>query len=218
MKMVSRKQSHQISAAFQTNIDWDSVPFDIGQKIIEDPSFGAESTRFLQNGGRVNVFTTNGIIPPPGGRILILLVVVDESRSWKDAVINAAAPDTGRDWPIWKVGDQYPPVVCARPSLKQAILVNFCKGVQSKEVLAWGKEQKLKPTTPRVCFAITKYYPELHLHLDINPMAVVALMQCSFRDFWWFPCVWLHGDGCFARLFRFDNDWRDDDWFAFECE
>ena len=123
--MVSCRQSHHIAGLFGTNVDWEAIPFEAGEAISGDPTgFGRNATRFVQNGGRVTVMMTDGIIPPPGGMVQILSVPVDESRLWADA-IKAATPDTGRDWDIWKVGGQYPPVSGARPSLKQVIIANF---------------------------------------------------------------------------------------------
>lgn len=219
MKMVNRKQSHQISGAFQTNVDWDAVPFDVGQSIIEDPiGFGREATRFIINGGRVTVVTTNGIIPPPGGMIQILSVPVDESRSWKDAV-KAAGSNTIRDGDIWKVGDQYSSAAVARPTLKQIILSNFGKAVRSEEALAWGNEQKLKSTTPRACFAVSERYPALHHYFGTNPiMVVVTLMSCSFECGRLVPGVWLDDARRGAHLYGFDIGWPDHVWFAFDCE
>lgn len=118
MRMVSSKQSHAISGLVGTNVDWDQVPFEAGEGILADPTgFGQRTTRFLQNGGEVSVMLTDGIIPPSGGRIQLLTVVVDESCPW-DQVAKEAAPHTGKRPDIWRVGDQYPPVIGARPVLK----------------------------------------------------------------------------------------------------
>lgn len=218
MKMISPNAQHEVMAKAGTNCRWNEVGSEQAQEAVKDPiRFGFEFTRFLQNSGRVTVVTTDGIIPPPGGMIHILSVPVDESRPWPD-VIRAAAPNTGSDWDIWKVWDQYPPVAGARLSIKQVILANFGKVAQSEEALAWGKEQKLKPTMPRACFAISEHFPKINRYLDMNPMAVVTLMDCSFVGCRRVPSVWLCGAEREAFLRRFVIDWGGLYWFAFVRE
>ncbi len=219
MRMVSPKQSHAIASLVGTNTDWDAVPFEAGESILHDPTgFGKEATRFMQNGGRVMVMITDGITSPPGGKVLLLTAVVDESRAWEDAV-QEAGPDTGRDWDIWRVGDQYPPTMGARSRLKQVIITNFGKGVQSEEALAWGKEQKLKPTTPRACFAVSEHYPVLHHYLDMDPMAVVTLASCSVESGQRVPFVWFAGAERGAVLsIGSAFGWLGYCWFAFDRE
>ena len=218
MKMVSPEQQHEVQAKAGTNCVWREVTTEQAQEAVRDPiRFGREYTRFLQNGGRVTVMVTDGIIPPPEGMGRILSVPVDESRPWPDAV-KAAGSDTGRDWGIWKVGDQYSVGAIGKLRLKQVVLANFSKGVQSEEVLAWGKEQKLKPTTPRTCFAVSEHYKELHNYLGMNPMAVVTLTPCYFKGLRRVPFVWLDDAGREVSLDRLDVGWGGLYWFVFDRE
>lgn len=56
MKTVSLKQSLQVMSVFGNNADWDNVPSDIAQEIIDNPqAAGREFTRFLQNRGCVHI-------------------------------------------------------------------------------------------------------------------------------------------------------------------
>ena len=217
--MVSCRQSHHIAGLFGTNVDWEAIPFEAGEAISGDPTgFGRNATRFVQNGGRVTVMMTDGIIPPPGGRIQILTAVVDESRSWEDAV-KAAGPDTGRDWDIWKVGGKYPPRPRAKPSLKHVVLCNFGKIIEScEEALTWGKEQKLKPVTPRVVFSISEHYPDLDQYLGIRDMDMLALQKCLCDGFQCVTYICFEDSRRKAIIDRFDINQSSYNWFVFEHE
>lgn len=218
MEMVSLDQSHEVMAKVGTNCHWDEVGSEQALGAYKDSKrLGSEFTKFLQNGGRTTIMMTDGIILPPGGMIQILSVPVDESRPWPDAV-KAAGPNTGRDWDIQKVGDQYPPIAGDRPRLKQVIIANFGEITQSEEALTWGKEQKLKPTTPRACFAISEHFPALHHYLGMDPLAVVTLAQCSCGGNRHVPCVWFPGAERKAYFRRFGYGWDSLYWFAFDRE
>lgn len=215
MGMVSREQALEVMAKLGTKADWSQLESDALQRsVVEDPNSGHEFTRFLANGGRVQI-TADRIAAPEGGKILIVTVPVNEARLWENAV-GAFSPDTDRDWDIWKVGDQYPPVAGAKPALQQIFLVNFGKFTRSEGNLIWAKEQHLVPASPRAVFAIGEHCPYLNLAMD--PMAVVSLVQCSFEgrqhvcDGWW--CGSERG----VRPVWFGSDWDDYDWFAFVRE
>lgn len=216
MGMVSLKQSQEVQAKVGINCAWDEVAIEQAQEAVRDPiRLGREYTRFLQNGGRVEIVSTGGIIPPEGGKILIVAVPVNESRSWQDAV-SGAGPNTGRDWDIWKVGDQYPPLAGAAPRLQQVFLVNFGKYTRSEGNLIWAKEQHLVPASPRAVFAIGEHCPYLNLAMD--PMAVVSLAKCSFGGGEHACYVWWFGSERRAYLIWFDGGWNDHYWFAFVRE
>ena len=217
--MVSLDQSHEVMAKAGTNCRWDEVRSEQAKEACRDPiRLGAEFTRFVQNGGRVTVMMTDGIIPPPGGRIQILTAVVDESRSWEDAV-KAAGPDTGRDWDIWKVGGKYPPRPRAKPSLKHVVLCNFGKIIEScEEALTWGKEQKLKPVTPRVVFSISEHYPDLDQYLGIRDMDMLALQKCLCDGFQCVTYICFEDSRRKAIIDRFDINQSSYNWFVFEHE
>ena len=219
MEMVSLDQSHEVIAKVQTNCAWDAISSEQARAAYADPiRLGREFTRLIQNGGRVSIMMTDGIIPPPGGRIQILSVPVDESKPWEDAV-KAAGPNTGPDWEIWKVGKQYPPLPGFRPSLKQVVLANFGRAIESsEEALVWGREQKLVPSTPRVIFSVGEHYPELNQHLEMESMAVVSLKQCSCGGDQCAPYVWFDGSERGASLLRFAGRWGGHGWFAFVRE
>ena len=217
MNQVSREQSLEVMAKLGTNADWSQVNSEMAQRIINDPTgSGQEFTRFLANGGRVTIVSTDGIIAPKGGKIHIISVPVDESHVWNDAV-GAAGPNTGRDWNIWKVGDQYPPAATAQ-GLQQVILINFGKYMQSEDVLAWGKEQHLRPASPRSVFAIGEHCPNLNRDLAMDYMAVVSLVACSFGGERRVPRVWWSRSERESRLSWFGNEWDGRCWFAFVRE
>ena len=216
MGQVSREQSLEVMAKLGTNTDWSQLDSEVMQRIIKDPTgSGREFTRFLANGGRVTIVSTDGITAPKGGKIHIVSVQVDESRAWKDAV-SAAGPNTGRDWDIWKVGNQYPPT--AIRSSRQVILVNFGKYMQSEDVLAWGRTQNLRPASPRSVFAIGEHCPNLNRELVMDYMAVVSLVPCSFEGERRVTNVWWSRSGRKSYLRWFGSGWSVYDWFAFVRE
>jgi len=125
-KMVSLDQSHEVMAKIGTNCDWSAIPSDVAKEAYGDPKrLGAEFTRFLQNGGRMVVVTTDGIVLPPGARMHIVTVMVDESRPWDEAV-NGGGPNTPANYDIRKVGDQYPPTAGATPKMRVIYLLKSC--------------------------------------------------------------------------------------------
>lgn len=215
MGMVSLKQSQEVQAKVGTNCSWDEVAIDQAQEAVRDPiRLGREYTRFLQNGGRVEIVSTGGIVPPGGGQVLIVTVPVSESRDWKDAA-GVAGPNTSRDSDIWKVGGQYPPVAGVK-RLQQIFLANFGKYSRSEGNLVWAKEQHLVPASPRAVFAIGEHCPYLNLVMD--PMAVVSLAKCFFEGFEHACIVWWDGSEREASLGWFDGGWVGVDWFAFVRE
>ena len=218
MNQVSREQSLELMAKLGTNTDWSQLDSEVIQRIIDDPTgSGRGFTRFLANGGRVMIMSTDGIVIPKGGKVHNISVPVNESRPWKDAV-SAAGPNTNCDWDIWKVGDQYPPVIGATQGLQQLILVNFGKYMQSGDVLAWGKGQCLRPASSRSVFAIGEHYPSLNCDLAMDYMAVVSFVLCSFGGRQRVPRVWWDESGRESLLDWFDDRWSESYWFAFVRE
>lgn len=218
MGKVSRDQALEAGAKIQTNINWDELDSDLLQEVLRDPiALGREATRLLQNRGRVMVVTTDGIILPPGGKVHIVSVPVDESRDWKD-VVKAAGPNTGKGWDVWKMGEQYPPVVGATLNFQQIILVNFGKDTRSEDNLAWAKAQKLKPISPRAALAIGEHCPTLNKNLGLEYMAVVSLVPCSFGGERRFVYSWWSRSERKAARHRFGSGWDGDCWFGFARE
>lgn len=218
MGKVSREQALEVSVKIQTNINWDELDSELLQEILRDPiALGREATRFLQNRGRVMVVTTEGIVPPPGGKIHIVSVMVDESCPWKDAV-KAAGPNTGSDWLVWQMGEQYPAVVGAKPTLWQIILVNFGKYTRSEDNLVWGKQQKLVPISPRAVLAVGEHCPTLNKDLGLDYMAAVSLVSCSFEGERFVVYSWWYGSERKARPGWFGVEWLDGFWFGFARE
>lgn len=152
------------------------------------------------------------ILPPEGGRIHIVTVPVDESCPW-DQAIRGAGPDTPESYAVWKVGHQYPPQALELPR-QIIILANFGKYTRDS-ALAWGTSQKLRPVSPRACFAVGEHVPNLHVDLGVEYMAVVSLVPCSFGGDQRFCGVWWDRSGRRARLSRFSSDWDCLCWFAF---
>lgn len=154
---------------------------------------------------------------PEGGRLHIVRVSVNPARPWQEA-IDAAGPDTGKDWDVRKVGDHYPPEA-GKPEVREIILVNFGKTIPDTQyALDWAKPYGLSPEKPRGVFAIGEYKPQLHRDLVLSAMAVISPVPCSFEGERRVPYVWWRDTKRFAYLDWFDNDWGDYCWFAFVRE
>lgn len=154
------------------------------------------------------------LAPPAGGRIHTLEVEVG-SLSWNDAV-TSAGPNTGSDWDVRKIGGSY---IAPTPGKRQVILVNFGKYMESEDVLAWGRANKLSPANPYLVFALGSAHPDLKGELGVPSMAAVSLDSCLFVGFRRAPFVWWIEDGAReASLGRFEFGWHDFYWFAFVCE
>lgn len=193
----------------------------IVKELNDSPSevFAGKLVSYFQNKMRLQVVTTSGIVAPKGGIVQMLTVPTNESRAWQEAIV-AAGPDTPKDYNVWKVGDQYPPVGGAVEQLEEIWLVNFGKGsiTPSQKALAWGKKQRLVSTSPRVCFAIAEYLPKLNTYLETDSMAVISLRECSFGGEQRCCNVWFVGSERRVCLGWFGLDWGDDYWFAFVRE
>lgn len=153
---------------------------------------------------------------PEGGYIRIVHVPVNPSREWQEAV-SAAGPDTGKDWEIRIVADNYQPQKGATEE-REIILVNFGKSVTSQHVLDWAKLHGLFPEKARGMFAIGEHEPKLNFVLDMAYMAVVSLEECSFQGARRVPALWWHETFREANLFWFLGSWGDNYWFAFSRE
>lgn len=220
MGMVSREQALEAGAKIQTNVDWGQLDSAALQEVLRDPvALGRKCTIFLANGAEMQiVMTTDGIQVPEGGRIHTVAVPANESRDWKDAV-GAAGPNTGRDWTIWRMGDQYPPSESGS-GLVKVVLVHFGKGrnTRSEDNIEWGKSQHLVPASPRKVFAVGEHCQNLHRDLGMDPMAVVSLKKCSFEGVQHCARVWFRGSRRLADGDWFGGGWDDDCWFAFVRE
>lgn len=155
------------------------------------------------------------IAPPEGGKIHIVSVFVDEARPW-DQAVRTADPNTPESYAVWKVGDQYPPQQFKND--QEIILVNFGKYISSEDVIEWGRGQKLRPATPRSCFAVGEHILNLHTDLGVEYMAVVSLVQCSFGGSQRVCGVWRGRSGRGVGLCWFGSDWSGSYWFAFVRE
>lgn len=154
---------------------------------------------------------------PKGGRIHIVRVPVNPAREWHEA-IDAAGPNTGKDWDIRKVGDQYPPQK-GKVREREIILVNFGKTISGTQyALDWAKPYGLQPEPPRSVFAIGEHKPNLNKELGMDYMAVVSPVECAFEGHRRVPCVWWRASQRRVDLSWFALDWLDDDWFAFSRE
>lgn len=220
-------------AKIRMSIDWRELNTGLLQEILRDPVALACS---LQNRGLISIVTTDGIIPPPDGRIHVVIVPVDEGRQWKDAV-GAVGPDTPPNRPVWKRDKQFPPIDGATQSLQPLILANFGeKRTRGEDILAWGKDQKLIPISPRAAFAVGEHCPMLNRHIgaerfheegksldftwghDRNLMTVVSLSCLSEGKqegmaVWWTDSKREAGD---CQLVGVESG--QDDWFGFTRE
>lgn len=153
---------------------------------------------------------------PEGGRIHIVRVPVNPGREWQEAV-NAAGPDTGKDWDIRKVADKYPPQTGVTEE-REIILVNFGKSVSSQYALDWAKPLGLRPEKPHGIFAVGEHQSNLNEELSMPYMAVISLDECSFGGGRRVPYVWWRGSERLAYLYWFDRGWGGTRWFAFVRE
>lgn len=163
---------------------------------------------------KTNFSNVNEIIAPESGKTHIVSVQVDDSRAWGNAV-RAAGPSIANDWEIWGVGNYYPPVENAKSSLKQVILVDFCKYMRIKDVLNWGKIHNLYPASPRSIFAIGEYYPNLNRDLDEKYTNIISLVPCRFGKGLRVPFIVLDELGCVTGLLYCSDGGFDAGWFAF---
>ena len=157
------------------------------------------------------------VLPPQGGMLHFVSVPVDESRPW-DEVVRVAGPNTPNGYNVWKVGDQYPPQ--GESGIREIIFVNFGPGsfATSAQALAWGKENRLRPASPRGCFAIGEHCPTLNRELGMNYIVVVSLDPCSFGGSQQVCGVWWWGSERQAGLYWFDREFGDGYWFPFVRE
>ena len=181
-----------------------------GQFLNENKAFPAALRRLIEE-------HSMPVMAPEGGRIHILRVPVNPAREWQEA-INAAGPNTPRNYDIRKVGNLHPPQ-SGEPKEKEIILVNFGKTIPNSQfALDWANPYSLRPASPRECFAIGEHKPQLHRELDMNPMAVVSLEDCVFGGLWRVCCVWWGGSERVAGLSWFAYGWHGSYWFAFVRE
>jgi hypothetical protein len=154
---------------------------------------------------------------PKSGRLHVVRVPVNPGSEWHEAV-NAAGPDTPKNYDVRKVADKYPPQK-GEASKQEIILVNFGKTIpNSQYALDWAKPLGLKPTSPRGIFAVGEHKPKLNEELGVAYMAVVSLEDCSFGGGRHVPFLWWGGSCRWARLRWFGGGWGGDCWFAFSRE
>jgi hypothetical protein len=160
---------------------------------------------------------TTPVQAPEGGRIHILRVPVNHGNKWDDA-IDAAGPDTNRDWEVRKVGSQYPPLPC-EPRDEEIILVSFDKAIpDTQHAIDWGKQFGLVPKQPRSVFAVAEYRPKLHHELGVSAMGIISLVPCTFEGRGRVCRVWLRDGYRRCGLPSFDGGWLGHSWFAFGRE
>lgn len=144
-----------------------------------------------------------------------LSVIVDESRSWNQAV-HAAGPDTRDEYLIWKIAELYPVRNGAANVRRQIVLVNFgnCK-VDEDDALLWAREQGLSPASPRACFAIGEQHPGLLAELAAPVTALVSPEACSFQNEERICVVWWDRTKREVCLFPARSWWGPNCWFVF---
>ncbi len=157
------------------------------------------------------------VLPPHGGKLHFVSVFVDESRPW-DKAVRSVGPNTPDRYKVWNVADRYPPQ--GESGVREIILVNFGREsfTTNAQALAWGKENRLRPASPRGCFAIGEHYPTLNRELGMNYMVVVSPDSCSFRSRRRVCNVWWHNAERGTGLGWFADGYYDESWFAFVHE
>lgn len=153
-------------------------------------------------------------VPPPGCRMHILKVRVKLDEPWENAV-NAAGPNTPKDYNVRKVGDLYLPAGTGEQD-QEYILLNYLNRDGSWEkALVWGAQEELLQTVPREAFAVGKQYPYLRSELQINPMYVVATTPCTFEGDQQACSVWWDGSKRGTNLRWTSALGHARDWFLF---
>ena len=157
------------------------------------------------------------VAAPEGGRIHIVRVPVNPAREWQEA-IDAAGPNTGKDWGVRKVADHYPPQ--AGPvEEREVILVNFGKTIPNGQyALDWAKPFGINASDPRKVFAVGEHKPKLHRELGVDAMAVISLVPCTFVGRQHVPRSWWFRSERRTNLYWFLDSFHDYYWFAFSRE
>lgn len=188
------------------------------RKIANEKKVGRTKFQQALDDGRVSRFLdglkSGEILPPHGACIHTLRVTVIQDQPWQEAV-NAAGPNTPRDYNVHKVGDLYLPIGTGKEE-QEHILLNYPSGDGGwDKASAWAEGKDLKRTVPREVFAISTQYSELHRTLGINPMYVVATTECSFAGDRRACGVWWYGSGREAYLGWVGGFTDTRGWFAF---
>lgn len=180
-----------------------------------EKQYGAEYARLAA----LYAGVSNGFVAPEDGRIHVLLgITVAESSEWSSA-IDASFPNTPSDCDVREVADLYPAKKGVKAVEREVILVNFGITIANTDpVLAWGKEYKLRPASPRTVFALGKWKPQLHTELEQDTLGVISLEECSLSGYRHMPYGWWYGDERKVNLGWSDSSFGDYCWFAFVRE
>ncbi|MFA5996407.1 MAG: hypothetical protein WC790_01640 [Candidatus Paceibacterota bacterium] len=180
--------------------------------------YSAELDQIANVFASVSAKDTPEIVAPEGGRVHIVHVPVDESVDW-NAAISMGFPNTPASSDVLKVGDQYPPKRGAKPVTRETILVNFGRGISDTNiVLAWAKDHKLIPASPRSVWVLGEHKLQLHVELGQDVLVVVSLEECTFSGNRRVLYSWWDGGERKASL-RWPGGWFNVHcWFAFVRE
>lgn len=152
------------------------------------------------------------LTPPQGGRLHTVRICFKPDRKWIEA-IDAAGPNTPKEYNIWRVGEQYP-ISGTKEIEEDLILLNFPqKGFCSACV--WAESNRLEVTVPREVFAIGEQHPNLHNEIKQDPICVVATRKCIFEGNDNACYVWWRGSERRANLLWTGNFESTGSWFAF---
>lgn len=113
------------------------------------------------------------ITAPSGGNIFSVHLTVDYTRIWEE-VVRVAGPTTpGPEsavwdvWNVWEMGylDPARQKSCSSSYNAEIFFVDFGLDVSFTKILGWSETNRLRPASPRECFAIGECYPNLnHTH------------------------------------------------------
>ena len=158
------------------------------------------------------------IVPPPGGKVFRVLVRVDWTKNWREFIF-ANCPQTGHDWDVLTVGDQYEPV-----NLKEEVLlVWFGKGVRimAERADAWAEKNGLVQSHGRIPVAVIGSVGDIVDQLKkcgfpYDSAGVVSTSSCKLGGDSYVPYAWRYYDGGRgARLSHVSDGWRGNSLFAF---
>gem|GEM_PF-3542471 len=157
------------------------------------------------------------IVPPPGGKVFRVLVRVDWTKNWREFIF-ANCPQTGHDWDVLTVGDQYEPV-----NLKEEVLlVWFGKGVRimAERADAWAEKNGLVQSHGRIPVAVIGSVGDIVDQLKkcgfpYDSAGVVSTSSCKLGGDSYVPYAWRYYVGGGASLSRVSGEWDGRNLFAF---
>ena len=145
--------------------------------------------------------------------------------TWREA-LQSGAPDTPRDYDVWRVGDLLPHMDMGDKIAKMT-LAAFGESQTTKGILYWGWERGLVPAHPLAVLALGTAKPLLIDEVGRKSLGVAPLVPCMFKEaehvctLWWYPRREKNGEIldperiAFLTRYTLESVWSKDYYFAF---